>query len=52
LLVRESEDSWGTFPGGWAEVGQSAAESVEREVREESGYLVKAVKLLAGLRGS
>ena len=47
LLVREAEDGGWTFPGGWAEVGQSAAESVEREVREESGYLVKAVKLLA-----
>jgi ADP-ribose pyrophosphatase YjhB (NUDIX family) len=47
LLVRESEDGCWTFPGGWAEVGQSAAESVEREVREESGYVVKAVKLLA-----
>jgi len=43
LLVRESEDGCWTFPGGWAEVGQSAAESVEREVREESDYLVKAV---------
>lgn len=47
LLVRELEDGCWTFPGGWAEVGQSVAESVEREVREESGYLVKAVKLLA-----
>ena len=47
LLVREREDGGWTLPGGWAEVGQSAAESVEREVREESGYLVKAVKLLA-----
>ena len=47
LLVREAEDGGWTFPGGWAEVGQSASESVEREVREESGYLVKAVKLLA-----
>ena len=47
LLVREAEDGGWTFPGGWAEVGQSAAESVEREVREESGYLVKAVRLLA-----
>ena len=37
LLVRESEDHCWTFPGGWAEVGQSAAESVEREAREESG---------------
>ena len=47
LLVREAEDGGWTFPGGWADVGQSAAESVEREVREESGYQVKAVKLLA-----
>jgi ADP-ribose pyrophosphatase YjhB (NUDIX family) len=47
LLVREREDGCWTLPGGWAEVGQSAAESVEREVREESGYIVKAVKLLA-----
>jgi ADP-ribose pyrophosphatase YjhB (NUDIX family) len=47
LLVRELEDGGWTLPGGWAEIGQSAAESVEREVREESGYIVKAVKLLA-----
>jgi ADP-ribose pyrophosphatase YjhB (NUDIX family) len=47
LLVREREDGYWTLPGGWAEVGQSAAESVEREVREESGYVVRAVKLLA-----
>ena len=47
LLVRERADGLWTLPGGWAEVGQSAAESVEREVREESGYIVKAVKLLA-----
>ncbi len=47
LLVRESEDGCWTLPGGWAEIGQSAAESVEREVQEESGYVVKAVKLLA-----
>jgi len=47
LLVREREDGCWTLPGGWAEVGQSAAESVEREVLEESGYIVKAVKLLA-----
>lgn len=47
LLVRELEDGCWTFPGGVAEVGESAAESVEREVREESGFIVKAVKLLA-----
>jgi len=47
LLVREREDGLWTLPGGWAEVGQSAARSVEREVHEESGYIVKAAKLLA-----
>jgi len=47
LLVRERADGRWALPGGWAEVGQSGAESVEREVREESGYVVKAVKLLA-----
>lgn len=47
LYVRETEDGLWTLPGGWADVGQSAAESVVREVREESGFEVKAVKLLA-----
>ncbi len=47
LYVREREDGLWTLPGGWADVGQSAAESVVREVREESGFEVRAVKLLA-----
>jgi ADP-ribose pyrophosphatase YjhB (NUDIX family) len=47
LLVREREDGFWALPGGWAEVGQSPSESIEREVREESGYTVRAVKLLA-----
>jgi ADP-ribose pyrophosphatase YjhB (NUDIX family) len=47
LYVREREDGRWTLPGGWADVGQSAAESVVREVREESGYEVNATKLLA-----
>ena len=48
LLVREDADEgrW-TLPGGWADVNESPAESVVREVREESGYLVKPVRLLA-----
>lgn len=47
LLVREIQDGGWTLPGGWADVGQSAAESVVREVSEESGYNVRAVKLVA-----
>ncbi len=47
LLVREISDGAWTLPGGWADVNQSAAECVTREVAEESGYLVRTVKLAA-----
>ncbi len=47
LLVKEREDGGWTLPGGWADVGESAADGVVREVREESGYETRAVKLLA-----
>jgi ADP-ribose pyrophosphatase YjhB (NUDIX family) len=47
LLVREISDGKWTLPGGWADVNQSAAECVVREVAEESGYRVRAVKLAA-----
>ena len=47
LLVREVADGRWTLPGGWADVGDAPSEAVEREIWEESGYEVKAVKLLA-----
>jgi len=47
LLVREAVDGRWTLPGGWADVGDAPSEAVEREIREESGYEAKAVKLLA-----
>lgn len=47
LLVRERMDGLWTLPGGWADVNESAAEATVREVREESGYETRAVKLLA-----
>lgn len=47
LLVRERADGRWTLPGGWADVGDSPAECVEREVREEAGLAVRATKLLA-----
>ena len=48
LMVRETVDEhrW-TLPGGWADVNQTPAQSVVREVFEESGYHVRAVKLAA-----
>jgi ADP-ribose pyrophosphatase YjhB (NUDIX family) len=47
LLVQEREDGGWTLPGGWADVGESPAKGVVREVREESGYETRATKLLA-----
>jgi ADP-ribose pyrophosphatase YjhB (NUDIX family) len=47
LLVKERSDGRWTLPGGWADVGESASESVVREVHEESGFQTRPVKLLA-----
>ena len=47
LLVRELADGGFTLPGGWVDVNEPPSEAVEREVWEETGYQVKAKKLLA-----
>lgn len=47
LLVKEAADGRWALPGGWADIGDAPSEAVEREIREESGYQAKAVKLLA-----
>ncbi len=47
LMVREISDGGWTLPGGWADVHQTARECVEREIREESGFEARAVKLAA-----
>ena len=45
LLVRERSDGKWTLPGGWVDVNDSPSGAVAREIREESGYQAKAVKL-------
>jgi ADP-ribose pyrophosphatase YjhB (NUDIX family) len=47
LLVRERSDGLWTFPGGWADLGDTPRQAVEREVREESGWQVRATRLFA-----
>lgn len=47
LLVKEHSDGCWTLPGGWADVEESASEATVREVYEESGYRVRATRLLA-----
>jgi ADP-ribose pyrophosphatase YjhB (NUDIX family) len=47
LLVKDPDDGGWSLPGGWADVGESASEAAVREVYEESGYRVRAVKLIS-----
>src|SRR5665213_1910570 len=47
LLVQEASDGCWTLPGGWADVKQTAAECVVREISEESGFQARATKLVA-----
>jgi ADP-ribose pyrophosphatase YjhB (NUDIX family) len=47
LLVQEKIDNRWSMPGGWADLGEFPSEMVIREVREESGFEVRADKLIA-----
>lgn len=46
LLVREEADGKWAMPGGWADVGDRPSETAERETLEESGFIVRAAKLV------
>src|SRR5690606_16006686 len=47
LLVREAADGRWSLPGGWADALDTPSQAVEREVAEEAGLAVRAVKLAA-----
>ncbi|MBV6403115.1 MAG: hypothetical protein CNIPEHKO_03443 [Anaerolineales bacterium] len=47
LLIQEKADGKWAMPGGWADLGDAPASVAEREVWEESGYRVKAEKVVA-----
>jgi len=47
LLVKELVDGHWTLPGGWVDVNEPLSRAAEREVLEESGFRVKARRLLA-----
>jgi len=47
LLVRERSDGKWTCPGGWVDLNESPTQAVEKEIRQESGFIAKTVKLAA-----
>jgi ADP-ribose pyrophosphatase YjhB (NUDIX family) len=47
LLVQDSGSGLWALPGGFAEVGFTPKENVEKEVLEETGFVVQANQLLA-----
>jgi ADP-ribose pyrophosphatase YjhB (NUDIX family) len=47
LLVQDRDDGLWALPGGWAETNESPSEAVEREVLEETGWVVRAGRLVA-----
>ena len=47
LLVKEKLDGKWALPGGWADIGYTPSEVVEKEVKEEAGLEIVPVKLLA-----
>lgn len=52
LMVRELTDGKWSLPGGWADLGDSPADMVIREVYEESGYHVQPRKLVGVFNGN
>lgn len=47
LVIRRADSKRWALPGGWAELGQSAEESVAREVLEEVALTVTVGKVIA-----
>lgn len=46
LLVKEQDGRW-SLPGGWCDFDQTVKTNTEKEVLEEAGLNVKAVKIIA-----
>ncbi|WP_440896500.1 NUDIX hydrolase [Amphibacillus sp. Q70] len=46
LMVKEIADGAWALPGGWGDIGLTPSEVAVKEVQEESGFEVKAVKLI------
>lgn len=52
LLIQRSDSGIWLYPTGWADVGYSASEVAEKEVREETGIICEVERVLAIFDGS
>lgn len=46
LFVKEKDNGLWSLPGGWIEVGETIKGCIEKEVKEESGYIVTPKRIL------
>ena len=44
--MKEKNGTW-SLPGGWVDINQSIKTNTEKEVKEESGLNVKAIRIIA-----
>ena len=49
LMVKEKSDEAWALPGGWGDIGLTPSEVAVKEVKEESGFEVNAIKFLGVL---
>ncbi len=47
LLVKEREEGLWSLPGGWADINLSPAESLLKEIREETGFSARVTRMLS-----
>lgn len=47
LMVRENTDGNWALPGGWADIGHTPSEVAVKEVKEEAGFTVKPIRVIA-----
>ena len=47
LMVKEKNDNKWALPGGFCDVGLSPSQNVVKEIKEESGFIVNPIRLLA-----
>ncbi|WP_409294245.1 NUDIX hydrolase [Peribacillus sp. SCS-26] len=47
LMVKENTDGGWSLPGGWGDIGLTPGEVAVKETKEESGFDVRALKMIA-----